>query len=94
MCTLYQIKIVPCFTRALQVNLYSRTYEHKIGEGSKFAKKYNCTDLLYFETFPDIESAIKKEKQIKKWKREYKENVINERNPDWVDLYETISEYN
>ena len=75
-------------------NLVSRIYEHKVGEGSKFAKKYNCTDLLYFETFPDIEYAIKKEKQMKKWKREYKENVINELNPDWRDLYEDISEYN
>ena len=74
-------------------NLQSRIYEHKIGEGSKFAKKYNCTDLVYYESFVDIESAITKEKQIKKWKREYKENVINELNPEWTDLFETIYDF-
>ena len=74
--------------------LRNRIYEHRQGEGSIFTKKYNCTDLLYFEFFNDIESAIKMEKQMKKWKREYKENVINRQNPDWLDLYETILDHN
>ncbi len=73
-------------------NLYSRIYEHKNGYGSAFTKKYRCTDLIYFEFFEDIESAIMKEKQVKKWKREYKENVINEFNPGWIDLFDQIEE--
>jgi len=75
-------------------NLHSRIYEHKCGEGSSFTKKYNCTDLLYYEYFPDIESAIRKEKQMKKWKRTYKEKVITDLNPDWLDLYEGILDFN
>ena len=71
-------------------NLDARIYEHKAGEGSKFTSKYNCTDLLYYEFFEDIESAIAREKQIKKWKREYKENVINAFNPNWKDLFDDI----
>ena len=74
-------------------NLYNRIYEHKNGEGSVFTKKYNCTDLLYYEFFEDIESAIEKEKKMKKWKRVYKENVINDLNPDWKDLYEEIEDF-
>jgi len=50
-------------------NLYARIYEHKNGTGSKFASKYNCVDLVYWEFHEHIESAIKREKQIKKWKR-------------------------
>lgn len=75
-------------------NLQARIYQHKFEDGSKFTTKYRCTDLLYYEIFTDIVSAIKREKQIKKWKREYKENVINEFNPSWSDLYETIEDFN
>lgn len=75
-------------------NLQSRIYQHKSGEGSIFTKKYNCVDLLYYEIFEDIVSAITREKQIKKWKREYKENVINSLNPEWKDLFEEIQDYN
>jgi len=75
-------------------NLQSRIDQHKQGIGSAFAKRYNCVDLLYFEVFEDIVSAIAREKQIKKWKREYKENVINSFNPSWRDLFEEIQDYN
>ncbi|MEQ9229907.1 MAG: GIY-YIG nuclease family protein [Cyclobacteriaceae bacterium] len=75
-------------------HLQSRIYQHKQGEGSSFASKYNCEDLIYYEFFEDIETAIAREKQIKKWKREYKENVINEMNPEWKDLYDNIQDYN
>jgi putative endonuclease len=55
-------------------NLKRRVYEHreKLIEG--FSSKYNCNKLVWYEETGDIESAILKEKQIKKWKREYKEN--------------------
>ena len=75
-------------------NLQVRIYEYKQGECSFFAKKYNCVDLLYFEFFEDIESAIAREKQIKKWKRAYKENVISQMNPNWCDLYDDVLDFN
>lgn len=71
-------------------NLYARIYDHKQGDGSNFTKKYKCTDLLYYEFHEHIETAIKREKQIKKWKREYKENVINTLNSNWEDLHEKV----
>ncbi len=49
-------------------------------------KKYNCKKLVWYEHTNSIESAITKEKQMKKWKREYKENVINSFNSEWKDL--------
>ncbi|MFK7953822.1 MAG: GIY-YIG nuclease family protein [Ekhidna sp.] len=73
-------------------NLYARVFEHKEDKGSAFASKYNCTDLLYYEFHEHIEIAIKREKQIKKWKRSYKENVINELNPSWVDLFDQVED--
>lgn len=73
-------------------NLYARVFEHKEGVGSVFARKYNCTDLLYYEFHEHIETAIKREKQIKKWKRSYKENVINEFNSDWKDLFNEVED--
>ena len=48
--------------------LYWRVLEHKSGEGSEFTSKFNCTDLVYFETFSTIEESIKREKVLKKWK--------------------------
>jgi len=74
-------------------NLHNRICEHKNGFGSVFTKKYNCVDLIYFEFHDHIESAIEREKQMKVWKREYKENVINEFNPDWVDLFDQVEDY-
>ena len=67
-------------------SLYWRIMEHKDGVGSGFAKKYNCIDLIYFEFFPTIEEAIQNEKQLKKWKREWKDRLIKEFNPNLGDL--------
>lgn len=71
-------------------DLKRRVFEHreKLVEG--FSSKYNCCKLVWYEQTNNIESAILKEKQMKKWKREYKDNIINEMNPEWSDLYETI----
>ncbi len=74
-------------------NLYSRATDHKNGRGGTFSSKYVCTDLIYFEFIDDIESAILREKQIKKWKRAWKERLINEFNPSWRDLYNEIENY-
>ncbi|MCA6073780.1 GIY-YIG nuclease family protein [Fulvivirga sp. 1062] len=74
-------------------SLYSRVSQHKWGVGSAFTSRYKCYDLLYFETFGSINEAIYREKQLKHWKREWKWNLIAEKNPGLVDLYEEIRGY-
>ena len=69
-------------------NLERRVYEHKNKIYSGFTSKYHVDQLMYFETFTDMETAKHREKQIKKYKRLWKENLINEYNPGWRDLYE------
>jgi putative endonuclease len=71
-------------------NIKRRITEHKTGEGSKFTGKYNLTDLVYFEEIPDIVQAIKREKQLKNWHREWKMNLIKSVNPDMRDLYDEL----
>ncbi len=71
-------------------NLLRRVYEHKNKMLEGFSLKYNCSKLVWFIETQNIESAILKEKQMKKWKRKFKDNVINKMNPEWVDLYKTI----
>ncbi|VXD11815.1 GIY-YIG nuclease family protein [Marinoscillum sp. 108] len=73
-------------------NLYSRVYEHKTGIGSVFTSKYKCTDLLYFQFYDTIIEAIEQEKRMKKWKRSFKENLINSMNPTWRDLFDEIED--
>ena len=68
-------------------NLIRRVYEHKEGLIAGFTKKYNVKMLAYYEQFNDIESAINREKVIKKWRRRYKIAAIEKMNPDWRDLY-------
>jgi len=71
-------------------NLPKRIYEHKHGVVDSFSKKYNLKTLVYYEIFEDAENAIKREKRLKKWSREWKIKAINEFNPEWQDLYEQI----
>jgi putative endonuclease len=73
-------------------NLYARSYEHKMGVGSAFTTKYNCTDLVYYEFFPTIEEAIAIEKRLKKWKRAWKDELIESVNPTLRDLFDEVSE--
>jgi putative endonuclease len=74
-------------------NLRKRVWEHKnqIREGS--CDDYNCTRLVYWESFDDVANAIDREKQLKRWRREKKECLIARKNPGWKDLavdwYET-----
>ena len=68
-------------------NLIRRVYEHKEGLIAGFTRKYNVKMLAYYEQFNDIESAINREKVIKKWRRRYKIAAIEKMNPDWRDLY-------
>ena len=66
--------------------LLKRLYEHREGRGSAFTAKYGVHRLVYFEIHEEIEQAIKREKQIKRWKRAWKISLIEERNPNWDDL--------
>jgi len=68
-------------------NLKKRIYEHKEGLVDSFTKKYKIDKLVYFETTNNINSAITREKQMKKWKREWKIKLIEKENPCWIDLY-------
>ena len=67
-------------------SLERRANEHSLGLGSAFARQYNAHKLIYFETFPDPESAIAREKQLKGWSRAKKEALIAQANPQWRDL--------
>ena len=71
-------------------NLPKRIYEHRNKLIDGFSKRYNLTRLVYYEACPDAETAITREKTLKRWKREWKINTINRFNPDWDDLYKTI----
>jgi putative endonuclease len=71
-------------------DLYKRVYQHKNKVADGFTKKYGVNKLVYFEETPDVMSAIAKEKQLKNWHRQWKINLINEKNPEWRDLYEDI----
>ncbi len=71
-------------------NLVKRIYEHKNKLVPSFTNSYNVSKLVYYEVYPSILSAIEREKQIKGKKRVYKEALINEFNPEWIDLYPSI----
>ncbi len=68
-------------------NLIKRVYEHKKNLVDGFTKKYNIYKLVYYEITDDAESAIRREKQLKKWNRKWKINLIENSNPEWIDLY-------
>ena len=71
-------------------NLTRRVYEHKNKMAEGFTKKYNVDQLVYVEEFSSILEAIERETCIKRWKRDWKIRLIEEQNPQWNDLYETI----
>ena len=68
-------------------NLAKRVYEHKNEEYEGFSKRYKTKILVHYEIFGGIKEAIAREKQLKKWKRQWKINLIEENNPNWRDLY-------
>ena len=71
-------------------NLIKRIFEHKSKAVKGFTSKYNLDRLVYFETHLTPLEAIKREKQLKNWKRQWKINLIERSNKDWLDLYEQI----
>lgn len=68
-------------------DLDRRVAEHKSKLFPGFTKKYNVVRLVYFETFTEIEEAIDREKQLKKWKRQWKIELIEKQNPSWQDFF-------
>jgi putative endonuclease len=68
-----------------------RAYEHRNGVGAAFSRKYGVTQLVWYEHYVDVNEAIAREKQLKKWERRWKLELIEAMNPDCVDLYETLN---
>jgi putative endonuclease len=66
-------------------------YEHKTKGAEGFTRKYAVDRLVYFEQFDDVENAIRREKRLKKWNRSWKVRLIEERNPNWEDLYGSLA---
>lgn len=72
-------------------DLVKRAWQHKNKSLGGFTSKYNISKLVYFELYDDAENAIKREKNLKGWKRIWKDELIEKDNPDWRDLYEDIT---
>ena len=71
-------------------NLIRRCYEHKNGLIKGFTLKYRVYRLVYYEVYNNINVALKREKQLKKWNRDWKIELISNNNPNWDDLYKQI----
>ena len=68
-------------------DIRKRTIEHKEGKYDSFTKKYRIDKLVYFEEFFDKKEAVIREQRLKKWKREWKIELIEKQNPKWKDLF-------
>ncbi len=71
-------------------DLLKRVYQHNEKLVSGFTHKYNVKILVYYEKYSDIYSAIEREKKLKKWRRQWKINLIESVNPHWNDLYDGL----
>ncbi|MDO9411626.1 MAG: GIY-YIG nuclease family protein [Pseudolabrys sp.] len=71
-------------------DLVRRVHEHREDIIKGFTKQYGVHRLVHFEQFDDAENAIKREKRLKAWNRDWKIRLIEENNPDWIDLYYQI----
>jgi putative endonuclease len=72
-------------------HLARRAFEHKTKAVPGFTAKYGVDRLVWFECYDDPVSAIAREKEIKKWRRDWKITLIERDNPDWIDLYDAIT---
>ena len=88
----YYVYIMASKSRVIYVGvtgfLMARVLRHRTGEGGAFTRRYKVHRLVYFATFRNIGDAIARETLIKKWRREKKVTLIEERNPTWEDLAE------
>ncbi|WP_425999489.1 GIY-YIG nuclease family protein [Caulobacter sp. DWR1-3-2b1] len=67
-------------------DLASRATQHRDGATQGFTRRYGCRNLVWFEIHTDIEAAIRREKLIKRWRRLWKFELVEARNPEWIDL--------
>ena len=72
-------------------DLVGRVWQHRNKAADGFTAKYGVTRLVYYELHESAESAISREKQMKKWNRSWKLKLIEDNNPDWKDLYDEIA---
>ena len=72
-------------------DLVRRIYEHRTKAVPGFTSRYGVNRLVWFECYDNPVSAITREKQIKKWRRDWKIALIEQDNPDWLDLYDAIT---
>jgi len=86
----YQVYIMASTSGVLYVgitnNLPRRVWEHRNGTHDGFTKKYRCIHLVYYERYIDVREAIAREKELKKWRRQKKIELIQSSNPAWEDL--------
>jgi putative endonuclease len=71
-------------------DLVRRVYEHRSKAVPSFSSRYGIDKLVWFEVYDDIATAIAREKQLKRWRRDWKIRLIEEENPEWCDLYPGI----
>ena len=71
-------------------DIVKRVWQHKNGLAEGFTKKYGIKRLVYYEIHEDAENAMKREKQLKKWRRAWKVELVEEKNSEWRDLYADI----
>jgi len=72
-------------------DLVRRIYQHKSKAVPGFTSRHNVVRLVWYEVYDDPTNAIAREKDIKKWRRDWKIRLIEEENPDWQDLYSSIT---
>jgi putative endonuclease len=72
-------------------NLIRRAYEHRTDAVRGFTSRYHVHLLVWFERYEDALTAIAREKEIKKWRRDWKINLIEQTNPEWADLFESLA---
>lgn len=73
-------------------DLARRVWEHREADGSRFTARYGCKLLVWYEVCDTREAALTLERRMKEWRRAWKLRAIEERNPDWADLYETLNQ--
>lgn len=71
-------------------DIIKRIYEHKQNLAEGFTRKYDVHSLVWYEMHETPQAAIQREKQIKKWKRDWKLSLIEKNNPEWKDLYASL----
>jgi putative endonuclease len=71
-------------------DLQKRIWEHRTGAVPGFARRYGCKSLVWYQAYDQLDGARARELQMKEWRRAWKLRLIEETNPDWLDLYDTL----